>query len=66
MWTSWYIAASPDGIANCKCHGKTLIEIKSSFNIRNKTMKEGVHKCLLTVEKDGKLTLSRTHTLFGH
>ena len=54
-----YIAA-PDGIANCKCHGKTLIEIKCPFNIRNKTIQEGVHECLFIVEKDGALTLSRT------
>ena len=40
-----YIAASPNGITDCKCHGKTLFQIKCSFNIRNKTIQEGVHEC---------------------
>ena len=57
-----YIAASPDGLANCKCHGKTLLEIKCPFSIRNKTIQKGVHECLFLVQKDGVLTLSRTHT----
>ena len=35
-------AASPDDIANCKYHGKTLIEIKYQFNTRNKTTQEGI------------------------
>ena len=32
-----YIAASPDGIVTCKCHGKGLIEIKCplAFVIEN-------------------------------
>ena len=34
-----YIAASPDGIANCKLQ----IEIKCPFNVRNKTIQEGIH-----------------------
>ena len=39
MWhilynNSFYIAASPDGIATCKCHGKILIEIKCPDNIK--------------------------------
>ena len=40
MWhilynNSFYIAASPDGIATCKCHGKKiLIEIKCPDNIK--------------------------------
>ena len=59
-----YIAASPDGIANCKCHGKTVTEIKCPFNIRNK-IQEGVHECLFIVEKDGVLTLSRTHRYYS-
>ena len=59
-----YIAASPNGITDCKCHGKTLIQIKCPFNIRNKTIQEGVHECLFLPEKDGVLTLSRTHRYY--
>ena len=59
-----YITALPDGIANCKYHGKTLIEIKCPFNLRNKAIQEGVHECLFIAEKDGLLTLSRTHRYY--
>ena len=41
---------------HCKCHGKTLIEIKCPFNIRNKTI-QGVHECFFIVEKDWVLAL---------
>ena len=34
--TRSYIAASPDGLASCKCQGKSLIEIKCPFSIRDK------------------------------
>ena len=46
-----HFAASPDGIANCKCHGKTLIEIKWPFNILKKTI-QGIHECFFIVEKN--------------
>ena len=59
-----YTVASPDGIPNSKYYGKTLIEIKCPFNIRNKTIQEGIHECLFLVEKDGVLTLSSTPKLY--
>ena len=34
--THSYITASPDGLTSCKCHGKSLIEIKCPFSIRDK------------------------------
>ena len=43
---------------------ETLIEIKCLFNIRNKVIQEGIHEWLLIVEKDGVLTLSRTHRYY--
>ena len=59
-----YIVTSPDGIANCKCHGKTLIEIKCPFNIRNKTIQEW--RCSwMFLEKEGVLTLPRTHRYYA-
>ena len=61
----FYIAVSPDGIVNCKCHG-TFIEIKYPFNIRNKTIREGVQEWLFTAEKDGVLTLSRIHRYYAN
>ena len=40
-----YIAASPDGMFSCACHGDAVIEIKCPFKIRKKTIKDGVHEC---------------------
>ena len=42
MKTIHIIAASPNNIANCKCHEKTLTEIKYPFNRRNKTIQESI------------------------
>ena len=39
-----YIAASPDGMFSCACHGDAVIEVKCPFKIRKKT-KDGVHEC---------------------
>ena len=41
---------------HCKCHGKTLTEIKCPFNIKKKTI-QGVHECFFIAEKHGVLTL---------
>ncbi|EFX78673.1 hypothetical protein DAPPUDRAFT_320306 [Daphnia pulex] len=45
-----YIAASPDGIFKCPCHGSTVIEIKCPFSHRNKMLfdaaKEDFGSCL--------------------
>ena len=40
-----YIAASPDGMFSCACHGDAVIEVKCPFKIRKKTIKDGVHEC---------------------
>ena len=46
----------------CKCHGKLPIEIKCPFNIRNKTVREGVKDCcFLTLKPDGEITINKSH-----
>ena len=59
-----FIAASLDGIATCKCHGKTLIEIKSPYNIKNKTIAGGIKVCQFLEENDGLFSLSKTHQYY--
>lgn len=40
-----YIGASPDGIMNCKCHGKSAIEIKCPYKIKDNTISAGYIQC---------------------
>ena len=48
-----YLAASPDGIIECACHGKSLIEIKCPYSFKNVIIKESVPKCnFLKIEND--------------
>lgn len=59
-----YIAASPDGIATCKCHGTALIEIKCPYTIRNKTITEGAKECQFLATTDDAIKLSKTHKYY--
>ena len=38
-----YIGASPDGIMYCKCHGKSILEVKCPNNIHNSFIKEDIN-----------------------
>lgn len=61
-----YIAASPDGIFKCPCHGSTVIEIKCPFSHRNKMLldaaKEDFGFCL-SVGENGVLYLKNSRLL---
>ena len=39
---SLYLAASPDGIVKCTCHGTGMLEIKCTFKFKDETHKEMV------------------------
>ena len=53
-----YIAASPDGIVTCKCHGKGPIEIKCSYSIRDKKISGSFRECdFLITKNNGSVTL---------
>ncbi|ESO91906.1 hypothetical protein LOTGIDRAFT_163266 [Lottia gigantea] len=41
-----YIGASPDSVVYCKCHGKSVIEIKCPYNIRSENVTENFQKCV--------------------
>ena len=62
-----YLAASPDGIIECKCCGKGLLEIKCPFSLRHELAQVAMAKnssCLLS---NGKYELKRIchpHTMF--
>jgi len=38
-----FMRGSPDGIVNCSCHGKRLLEIKCSWNAKSMTVLEAVN-----------------------
>ena len=40
-----YIGASSDGIIYCKCHGKSIMQVKCLYNIGNSFIKEDIDKC---------------------
>ena len=56
-----YIGASPDSIMLCKCHGKSVIEIKCPFNIKDLKIKDGLEKCDFFTLIDSKLSLKKNH-----
>ena len=60
-----YITASPDRLASCKCHRKSLIEIKCPFSIRDKKISKSVSDCkFLKVSPEGNVFLSQSHRYY--
>lgn len=55
-----FIRGSPDGIVNCACHGRRLLEIKCPYSVRNLTVAEAVKSGKL---KYLKLDKGRYHLL---
>ena len=61
-----FLAASPDGLVECACHGKGCLEIKCTWTHRDKTVKtaaEAPGTCL-TVTSDKSLKLKTSHTYY--
>ena len=54
-----FIAESADAIVTYKCHGKSFIEIKCPYSIRDKKISEPVGECDFLITNDnGRVTLS--------
>ena len=63
--TRSYITASPDGLTSCKCHGKSLIEIKCPFSIRDKKISKSVSDWeFLKVSPEGNVFLYQSHRYY--
>ena len=56
-----YIGASPDGIMYCKCHGKSILEVKCPYNIRNSFNTEDIDKCSFFSTENGSVTINKGH-----
>ena len=59
-----YIGASPDGIMYCKCHGKSTIEIKCPYKIKNQKIKEGSQVCDFLKLVDGNVNINTQHKYY--
>ena len=63
-----FIAASPDTLLICSCHGKIVIEVKCPFTHRNDHVLEAASTdknfCLFVAE-DGKLELEKNHQYYS-
>ena len=60
-----FLGASPDGIVDCSCCGRGVIEIKCPYGHREKTISaalEDRHFCLESVE--GSISLKHTHSYY--
>ena len=60
-----FVGASPDGLVECSCHGKGLLEIKCPWTYRNLSMQEYVAQtdsCLQLTA--GQVHLKRDHQYF--
>ena len=59
-----FLAASPDGLVECACHGKGCLEIKCTWSHCDKTIKEAAEApgTCLTVTSDKSLKLKTSHT----
>lgn len=60
-----FLAATPDGVLNCSCCGKGVLEIKCPYNGRERTVRElaaSDSACLSTV--DGTVMLKKEHSYY--
>ena len=62
-----FLAASPDGLVKCACHGTGCLEIKCTWSHRDKTVKEAAEApgTCLTVTSDKSLKLKTSHTYYS-
>jgi len=60
-----FLAASPDGILYCKCHGISTIEIKCPYSMRDKKIKDCVKECsFLFLNKNGEIIIKKSHKYY--
>ena len=61
-----YIAASPDGLVNCKCHGLAALEVKCPYNLRGMVINElSIQNCaFLALNEKKTVSLKRTHKYY--
>lgn len=62
-----FLAASPDGVVECSCHGKGCVEMKCTWSHRDKTVQEAAEEpgtCLI-ITSDKTLKLKTSHIYYA-
>ncbi len=62
-----FLAASPDRIIRCECHGYIVVEVKCPYTHRDSTITgalESDKQFCLKLSEDGSLQLKRNHPYF--
>ena len=64
--TQWpFVGASPDGIINCSCHGRGVLEIKCPFCHREASLQTATEdKKFCLKQSDGEIYLDRSHAYY--
>ena len=48
----------------CKCHGKSILEVKCRYNICNSFIKEDINKCSFLSTDNGEATINKGHKYY--
>lgn len=60
-----YIAASPDSMMTFKCHGRSAIEVKCPYSLKDKHLNSWtIRDCDILTVIDGHLKLKQTHKYY--
>ena len=61
-----YIAASPDGLVTCKCHGLAVLEVKCPYSLHDMEISEiSIQKCaFLKLDEKRTVALNRSHKCY--
>jgi len=60
-----YVGASPDGIINCKCHGKGILEIKCPYCFKGCLLEEAIEDAGFCLEQENdEWQLKKNHAYF--
>ena len=59
-----YNGASPNNITYCKCHGKSILEVKCPYDICNSFIKEDIDKCSFLSMDNGEVTINKGHKYY--
>ena len=60
-----FVAASPDAMMTCKCHGKSTVEIKCPYSLKDEVINLSNSKnCSFLCVENGKIQLKRSHKYY--
>ena len=45
----------------CKCHGKSILKVKSPNNVHNSFIREDINKCSFLSTDNGEVTINKGH-----